>query len=811
MEKHLGADLSSVRIHTSGESAEAARNFGARAFTVGSDVHFGHGEFDPGSKEGDRLLAHELTHVVQGQKTGIQRKADEKKDAEGGEQGPEVSKPGDSAEVEADAMGDHVAKQEHEGGEAEGKDKKKDKKKDKDKKGKKPGAKGDAAAGGGGGEHEAHEHEGEEKKEPGAEGGEGGDAGEKKEAGKEAAPPIAAKLEGVGRKVFLAAKPGAAPAAPGPAGQPPKGQNPAAPPAKSPEEAAAEKKCKDAVTAITVEANNPDLPSRLKYWADQLKPIRDKFPQNAELKNTDTSMTAKQGEVDKLCTTTMQANAAKIDKLPKAPESWAADMALFGDLESQRWMGHYPDSPAVKAFREAHDKKQNELKEERTRVCKDAKEKIMSAPPAADPAKPAEDPRGKVDAAFEHARPWLGKNIFDNSSETALQDAYTTKIEQIAAAKAKAAQEAAEKEKEKKDKDKGGEKKDAKAGAPAANAAAPPAAHPAEQHAAPQPAQTPPAAAAGPPTAAPAHGEAHAPAAQPAAAAAPAAAGPQPVAPANPTGAPVGDPAKDAQKAAEQKELEAKKEELKTRLVLAQSKTSALMGGGSAAITILGALHVTLAAAGVPGVIVACGVKVGLAVAKFMKQKDTKLAVAEIDKIESIAEIETMLSVAADMDNEIKALKNMLLEHKKEREAEEEIAKLQGKQQPAAGGDKARGQQQKPSMGEKVMHGAGKVVGVADKVEPGADAVGAGTETALHVGHEGIKEGAKHVMEALVKGIEEATVVISLGATAYELVELKHAAHEHHEAAEKLEKIEEEKKQAAGGGAAAQPAAGGKK
>ena len=74
MEGALGAPLGGVRVHTGGDSAEAAEAMGARAFTVGSDVHFGRGEFAPGSKEGDRLLAHELTHVVQGQQSGVQRK-----------------------------------------------------------------------------------------------------------------------------------------------------------------------------------------------------------------------------------------------------------------------------------------------------------------------------------------------------------------------------------------------------------------------------------------------------------------------------------------------------------------------------------------------------------------------------------------------------------------------------------------------------------------------------------------------------------------------------------------------------------------
>jgi hypothetical protein len=52
MEPKLGADLSSVKIHTGDESAQAASGFGARAFTVGSDVHFAAGQFAPGTIEG---------------------------------------------------------------------------------------------------------------------------------------------------------------------------------------------------------------------------------------------------------------------------------------------------------------------------------------------------------------------------------------------------------------------------------------------------------------------------------------------------------------------------------------------------------------------------------------------------------------------------------------------------------------------------------------------------------------------------------------------------------------------------------------
>lgn len=110
MEGQLGADLSGVRVHTGGDSAKAAEGMAARAFTVGQDVHFGGGEFAPGTKEGDRLLAHELTHTVQGARSGIQRKADPNHE---GEPELEVSQPGDGAEVEADAVADQATARLH--------------------------------------------------------------------------------------------------------------------------------------------------------------------------------------------------------------------------------------------------------------------------------------------------------------------------------------------------------------------------------------------------------------------------------------------------------------------------------------------------------------------------------------------------------------------------------------------------------------------------------------------------------------------------------------------------------------------------
>jgi hypothetical protein len=60
-----GADLSGVRIHTGEASQQAAALLKAHAFTVGHHVHFGAGEYRPGTPAGDALIAHELVHALQ--------------------------------------------------------------------------------------------------------------------------------------------------------------------------------------------------------------------------------------------------------------------------------------------------------------------------------------------------------------------------------------------------------------------------------------------------------------------------------------------------------------------------------------------------------------------------------------------------------------------------------------------------------------------------------------------------------------------------------------------------------------------------
>ena len=64
-EPRFGQDFSHVHIHSNLKAAEMARALNARAFTVGCDIVFGTREYAPGTHEGRRLVAHELTHVVQ--------------------------------------------------------------------------------------------------------------------------------------------------------------------------------------------------------------------------------------------------------------------------------------------------------------------------------------------------------------------------------------------------------------------------------------------------------------------------------------------------------------------------------------------------------------------------------------------------------------------------------------------------------------------------------------------------------------------------------------------------------------------------
>jgi hypothetical protein len=98
-----GADLGSVRIHIGEASQQAAESVSALAYTVGHDIHFGAGQYQPGTTEGDKLIAHELAHAAQQGPSGSASQAK-----------LEVSQEGDPAEVEADAVAARIV----DGGEA---------------------------------------------------------------------------------------------------------------------------------------------------------------------------------------------------------------------------------------------------------------------------------------------------------------------------------------------------------------------------------------------------------------------------------------------------------------------------------------------------------------------------------------------------------------------------------------------------------------------------------------------------------------------------------------------------------------------
>src|ERR671917_425002 len=91
----MGTSVDEVRVHTGEGAAALARAVSARAFTVGSDIYFGRGEYRPGTPGGNELIAHEVAHTIQ------QRGAPD--------EGPlVVSQPGDALERDAEAAARHA-------------------------------------------------------------------------------------------------------------------------------------------------------------------------------------------------------------------------------------------------------------------------------------------------------------------------------------------------------------------------------------------------------------------------------------------------------------------------------------------------------------------------------------------------------------------------------------------------------------------------------------------------------------------------------------------------------------------------------
>jgi len=427
MEHTLGAGLGDVRVHTGGDSAEAAEELGARAFTVGSDVHFGRGEFAPGSKEGDRLLAHELTHVVQGQKSGVQRKPAAPDGGGGGEHadaahgdhetgGHEVSEPGDAPEKEADAMGDHAAEQLHGG---------------------------DGAAGG------EHAHGGHAQA-----GAHGATAAGEKVAGESSAtagvsaakPKISAGAPGLGRKIQRAKnnKPTPPPTASGGKAAPNKTGAASSSPAKAGAPAAnalsAQDQQKVDGTKKTLEASQvtPGLKIALE-GAEALitkLAVHAQDPAVAALKATyDAKKAALEDAFDKAFGGASQAMLAiKVDQ----PNAFALYQAAWKNPVVDQWAGlamfSWKDRPAAVLFKQTRDAQERAIRDHHREKITKATQDVRSTPNEPDPAKPTDNPAQHIDAIFEGVRPWMNALGGANAWEQVLQDTYISKKEQIAAA-----------------------------------------------------------------------------------------------------------------------------------------------------------------------------------------------------------------------------------------------------------------------------------------------------------------------------------------------------------------------------------------
>lgn len=98
LEQHFGMDLSAVRVHTDPGAGQIARALQATAFTHGNDIYFAPDAFQPGSDKGQRVLAHEMSHIV-AQRTGTDT---------GGHGALTVGRADDPAETAADRSADRA-------------------------------------------------------------------------------------------------------------------------------------------------------------------------------------------------------------------------------------------------------------------------------------------------------------------------------------------------------------------------------------------------------------------------------------------------------------------------------------------------------------------------------------------------------------------------------------------------------------------------------------------------------------------------------------------------------------------------------
>jgi hypothetical protein len=100
MESAFGTSFEGVRVHTGGQASRSAESVGANAYTVGSDVVFREGQYNPGSADGQKTIAHELAHVVQQSKGPV--------DGSAAPGGIKVSDPSDRFEQAAEQTAGEV-------------------------------------------------------------------------------------------------------------------------------------------------------------------------------------------------------------------------------------------------------------------------------------------------------------------------------------------------------------------------------------------------------------------------------------------------------------------------------------------------------------------------------------------------------------------------------------------------------------------------------------------------------------------------------------------------------------------------------
>ena len=100
-EPRFGFDFSQIRLHTGTRATNAARELNAQAFTIGQDIYFDDSYYQPNTKQGQQLLAHELTHTIQQGCTSVSS-------SRGIQTHCTVSRPGDLLEREPDRVASRV-------------------------------------------------------------------------------------------------------------------------------------------------------------------------------------------------------------------------------------------------------------------------------------------------------------------------------------------------------------------------------------------------------------------------------------------------------------------------------------------------------------------------------------------------------------------------------------------------------------------------------------------------------------------------------------------------------------------------------